>query len=375
MRVVSIILVLLFSGCVVAAFYCCVMWDPRGQLWNPAAMELEQLHNAMLAYKEKTGQYPPCCAAGEGAKQRRVRFMRHLEVAFPNSRYGTSEAGFEMLREALRTPGKLGTDSQPYTYRKADGSASLLDLDTLDPAEALVFWLGGFPTPCDASAMPIAQQRTYGFNLDKDNPFRRDSVATESTDPMRFRDLGKMEFKQDRFADNDDDGWLEYLLQAHKEGTVAAPFVYFDSPTYVASTTPEGQPFNIVNLGYPRSGDPKAAELAAKWGLAFPLAEHYDVSGATPLRWRNPNSFQIISPGEDQVYSAPETGDLAAAIRFSVYPSGDTYQKADGFTKRTSYSIQELDNFNNLGTVSLDEARQRAKSLDEARQRANASGS
>jgi len=332
-------------------------------------MEIEQLHNAMSAYKEKSSQYPPALADLTLA-DRKVRFMRHLQVAFSNSNYGVTTASFDALRESLRIPGRLGTASQAYQYRNASGSVQLLDLSTLDQAEALVFWLAGFPTPCNAAGIPVAPTRVYGFNLDKDNPMRRDSVAAESTDPMRFRTIAQMEFKQDRFADNDNDGWLEYLPQAHKEGTIAAPFVYFDAPTYVASTTPPGQTFNITNLlGYPRATDSTistttgavsatATGLAASWGLAVPMAEQYDVGGAIPMRWRNDKNFQIICPGKDGAYSEGVAGDLAAAMRFSVYPGGDTYNKAGAYKARTSYSIPELDNLTNLGTTTLDEARQ-----------------
>lgn len=326
-------------------------------------MEIDQLHNAMSAYKEKTGQYPPCL--GElTVTDRKVRFMRHLQVAYSNSNYGVTAAHFDNLRNNLMAAGRFGTASQAYTYRDASGSPALLDLYKLDQAEALVFWLGGFPTPCNSAGTPVAPSRLYGFNLDKDNPMRRDSTAAESTDPMRFRDIGKMEFKQDRFADIDGDGWLEYMPQAYQEGTQPAPFVYFDAPTYVASTTPPGAAFNITNLlGYPRATDtngtasPTASGLAAIWGLAVPMAMQYDVGGAVPMQWRNDKNFQIICPGRDQAYSAGETGDLTAAMRFSVYPGGDTYTKAGGYKTRTSYSIQELDNLNNLGTVTLDAAR------------------
>lgn len=329
---------------------------------HPQVPEIDYLHNAMSAYKEKTSQYPPSLSDAN-VRDRKIRFMRHVQVAYSNSNYGTTATDFDTLRDNLREAGKLGTNSQPYTYRDANGAVQLLDLNTLDQAEALVFWLGGFPTPCNANGIPVAQYRTYGFNLDKDNPLRRDSIAAESTDPMRFRTIAQMEFKQDRFADNDDDGWLEYLPQPYKEGTLAAPFVYFDAPTYVASTTPEGKPFDITNLlGYPRQGDPGAANLAAAWGLAVPFAEQYDVTGAKPMRWRNPQSFQIIHPGKDGMYSTGETGDLEQAMRFSVFPSGETYSKVDNFKSVKSYSDEELDNLNNVSKATVDEARRQSGS-------------
>lgn len=324
-------------------------------------MGIEQLHNAMSGYKESVGQYPPCLGDAVVA-DRKGRFMRHVQVAFSNSNYGVTEAHFNNMKTYLQTVNSLGNGAQPYQFRDSSGTVKLLDLNTLDQAEALVFWLAGFPTPCNSAGVPAAPTRTYGFNKDRDNPFRRDSAATEATDPLRFRTEPRMEFKQDRFADADNDGWLEYLPTRVVEGTQQAPYVYFDAPTYVASTTPPGATFNITNLlGYPRHQEAAAPGLAASWGLAVPMAEQYDAGGAVPMRWQNPQSFQIIAPGKDGMYSAGETGDLAAAMRFSVYPTGDTYTKAGSYKTKGPYSVAELDNLNNLGKTTLDGARQQAR--------------
>jgi hypothetical protein len=323
-------------------------------------VEIEQLHNALSAYKEAKVQYPPSLAEAV-VTDRKIHFMRHLQVAFNNSNYGVTAAHFDNIRNQLRIPNGLGAGSQPYTYRAADGSVLPLDLNTLDQAETLVFWLGGFPTPVKPDGTPLIAQKHYGFNTDRDSPFKRDAAAMEGDDPLKLRTVGYYDFKQSRLVDRDGDGWLEYIPDSADKFPDSAPFVYFDADTYNASTTAPGvKPFDIKNLvGYPRAGDPQAKELAARWGVALPVAEQYNPDGTLPTRWQRDKSFQILAPGDDDMYSAPVTGDLAAAMRLTVFPSGDTYTKAGNYTaaSKSTYSKEELDNLSSLTSKTFGEAR------------------
>jgi len=359
---------LLFGGILLA---CLVLYyiasfglpGPRRSRTAEQLVEISQLHDAMNAYKEKRVQYPPCMAETD-IDSRKVHFMRHIQVAFPNANFGLTAKNFDTLGNSIRIADGFGTGTQAYTYRSADGSVQLLDLNTLDQAEALVFWLGGMPTPCKADGSPVAAIKNFGFNKDFDSPFKRDSLAQEATNPLNFRTSPHFDFRQERLFDNDNDGWLEYLPQASVGNTYTAPFVYFDSDTYNRGTTaPEVSPFNVVNLaGYPRHQDPQASVLAAEWGLAVPLVESYDPSGNKRIVWKQATSFQIIAPGKDGKYSANPGGDLAAAMRLTVFPSGDTYPRSGGYTSRTSsYANEELDNLVNFSSSTLDESRQVAQ--------------
>lgn len=325
--------------------------------------EIEQLSSAMQAYKEANVQYPPSMSDFVAAKadERKVRFMRHIQVAFTNANYGMTVTDFNNLNSKMQSGG-FATGSQAYTFRNASGSSQVLDLNTLDQAEALVFWLGGMPTPCKPDGSPVHASKLFGFNKDRDSPFKRDSAAQEAKDPMNFRTPPFFDFKPERLVDSDNDGWLEYLPQAPSGGTLIAPFVYFDAASYTTLTT--ASPFAINMLGYPRhnlnNDGVMSQSLAGEWGMAVPLALAYDPSGKVPLRWQNDKSFQIIAPGKDGKYGAPVAGALDAAMRLPVFPSGDTYTKAGGYKaeSRTSYAIEELDNLTNLGRFTLDEARQ-----------------
>ncbi|MCE9604729.1 MAG: type II secretion system GspH family protein [Planctomycetia bacterium] len=330
-------------------------------------VEIQQLQSAMQAYKEKSIQYPPCLGEAQDTTAnlniRKVHFMRHIQAAFANANYGPTAGNFDTLRNQIASTA-FGTGTQIYRYRKAVGTITALDLNTLDQAEALVFWLGGMPTPVDGTTgLPIVANRLFGFNRDRDNPFRRDSTAQELVDAMRFRTDSLFDFVQDRLIDNDDDGWLEYSPTSYRDGEYSAPYVYFDAPTYVASTTAPGVlPFNIPNLtGYPRSGELLAATFSNRWGMAVPMADVYVSGTKTPIRWKRPESFQIIAPGKDGMYSTPTnvtSNDLSTLMRMPLFPSGDTYSKATSYTAKTSYMNQELDNLTNLADSTLDEARQ-----------------
>ena len=92
----------------------------------------------------------------------------------------------------------------------------------------------------------------------------------------------------------------------------------------------------------------------------LPMATFLDPSFSNPMRWANPEGFQIICAGLDGLYSNPIDSDLLNAYRVPVFPKGDVYSKATSFTEQGGYSIEEQDNLTNLSTNSLEGARQEA---------------
>ncbi|HWA97988.1 MAG TPA: hypothetical protein VG713_05825, partial [Pirellulales bacterium] len=65
---------------------------------------------------------------------------------------------------------QLGGGSYAYNYRTSSGSVAPLAIETLDQAEAIVFWLAGFPSPVNGSGTMVASRKTVGFNNDPTNP-------------------------------------------------------------------------------------------------------------------------------------------------------------------------------------------------------------
>ncbi|MBA4016378.1 MAG: hypothetical protein C0483_04245 [Pirellula sp.] len=320
-------------------------------------VEIGQLQTAIQSYKEKHLQYPPCMAE-INLTNRKVHFMRHVQVAFTNANYGTAESNFNNLRSNLMTG--TGVTAQVYNYKDMAGVVKPLDLNTLDQAEALVFWMGGFPTPFNSgSSASIANRRIFGFHRDQDSPFRRDAAGTEGLDPLRYRTDPFFQFDETRLTDQDGDGWFEYLPMPQVGSAVVAPFVYFDADSYSTASTATGTALEMQIYGYPRLGDLNSLENAGIWGLSVPFASYMDPTNSSPMLWANPESFQIQCGGLDGMYSAP-VDDLSQEMRVVIYPGGQVYKKSDGYSKLGSLSVEESDNLSNLSSNTLDGARQEA---------------
>jgi hypothetical protein len=298
---------------------------------------------------------------------RRVQFLRHLAVAFPNCNYGTGILSYASTKTGIRAK-VMGTTATPannwsYTYLSPSG-VQQLDLDNLDQAESLVFWLGGFPTPVNSNGVPVATQKLFGVHRDSDNPFKRDVAVIEGMNPMRYRTDPLFGFDQTRLVDNDQDGWLEYVPLAPKLGVSTAPYVYFDSSTYNLSVDRT----SVVHCGYPRLGDatnPGPIDLYLRFGIAAPMANYFDASGSppNPTRWAKPTGFQIICGGLDGEFTKPGS-DLTTCQRVPVFPSGYVFERGSGssqYTSQSAYTIPEYDNITNLSTKTLEGARSEAQ--------------
>lgn len=308
--------------------------------------ELEQLHSAVEAVKEVHTHYPPCFAEVD-VRERRLHLMRHLQVAYPNSTYGQGEDSFLKLRDAIRTPGGLAPGSQPYAYKNRRGEVALLDLNTLDPAESLVFWLGGFPTPCKADGTPVASYgKLFGFNKDRDDPFKRDSLELEAADPLRFRTHPYFDFVPERLVDNDDDGWLEYSPRVRSETSSSPPYVYFDAASYLTS---HNDPASVGLIRYPSD-----AKLAEKWGYATPYLKQFAPERLADTSWQANKKFQIIAAGENERYGPTQPANVRRLVEI---PSGRNWTTTDGKTFQ-AYEVlapEERDNLTNVSSSTIGE--------------------
>jgi prepilin-type N-terminal cleavage/methylation domain-containing protein len=324
------------------------------------AVELDHLSQAMQSYKEQQIQFPPSMSNITWT-DRRTTFMRHVSLAFPNSNYKTAVGDFNKLRDKVM----LSTTPTNWNYTfVAPGATTVqqLDLNTLDQAEALVFWLGGFPTPVHPTTKaPIAGRRLFGFHRDSDNPFKRDVPAIENLEPLRHRTDPAYGFDQTRLVDNDGDGWLEYVPIAPESSGKTAPYVYFDGPTYSLSVNKT----TMRHVCYPRltdtnSNSTQASNLAGQWGVAAPMAMYFDPAGTNPTNWAKDTGFQIICPGLDNLYTSITT-NLAQAQRVPIFPTGYVYDAASNYGTQGYYQKQELDNLTNLSNKPLEGARSEAQ--------------
>lgn len=301
-------------------------------------VEINQMHEAIQGYKEKHLSFPPCMAEDDLAV-RKTRFMQHLTYAHPYSEYGTGEEAFDRLNEKIRTEWN-------NNFRRRGGTLAPLDLERLDAAESLVFWLGGFPSPYDSTTrQPIHSRKVIGFHKSMKDPFRQDVTTRETAvKSLEFRTIADtFRFDESRLVDNDDDGWLEYAPFPGDEPELRAPFVYFDSATYLP-TTKHRQ--SLGGCFFPH--DPK---LAAAWGTAVPYALAYDPQSPEKSTWANPISFQIVSAGIDGKYGPVGDGQSLPPRRIVVYEqTPKTFTESDGFQQPRKIDVNEADNLTNLST-------------------------
>jgi hypothetical protein len=310
---------------------------------NMVLLQIDAAANALQAYNAMHNGFPPCLAEAD-PQVRKQRFMEHVAKAFANSSYGKTAESFDALNRDVR-------EKWQYNFAKADGALAPLDLETLDPAEALVFWLGGFPVPLDPSTkQPIADAQTFRFHRDSDNPFKRDSADVEKAEPLRFRSTPMIDFGK-RLVDNDGDGWKEYATEEPR-GQPTPPLVYFDEAAYRATTAAA----QLGTCSYPRD-----AKLAAAWGTVSPYAQTFDPADVSKTSWQARHPFQLIAAGADGKYGPPGAGVKLPAARLTVVTTFETFTADDDFKQPRDADPAEADNLTNFGYKPLAELKGEAK--------------
>lgn len=238
---VELLVVIVIIG-ILAAIITPVAFNALGNARNAAiSLELSKLSVALEAYKNEYGSYPPDMTNPQHA-------IRHLSRLFPRQEAHEREEFLEL---------------------------------TLDPAEALVFWLRGFyPDPA--------------------HPLSGDSNHDEQPDMERGTAL--FEFPLAQLTDIDGDNLPEYSPTKHCKGT---PVVYFDSRGNY-------QLGNVLK-------EYTAAAGVGNRGIAKPYSLDPEVS---PKRFCKPDSFQLVSSGQDGRY-----GDWPSA--YKTYPENTAYPYTD----------------------------------------------
>lgn len=299
-------------------------------------IEIEQLAQTIVGYKQDRIQYPPCLADTD-PQVRKVRLLRHLNLAYANTNYGTNAEAYDVLNARVQTEWK-------YNFLRRDGTLAPLDLDRLDAAESLVFWLGGFPTPyLEANKQPIAGRKLFGFHSDDDDPFKRDPPDKEQPQPLRSRTDPRYPFEETRLVDHDDDGWLEYTYMPQRNSEAAAPFVYFDAETYTAASLERAQ---WGSCFYPQD-----SLLAAKWGTASPYMVNINPRPIESITWAKSAGFQIICASLDGKYGPVGDGKTLPPRRFTAFvETPHTFTAADDFQQPHELDDAEFDNLTNLSS-------------------------
>jgi len=302
------------------------------------ALEVTGLAQAVEAYKLKYGEYPP-----DGSN--RAAFEAHFRSAFPNILQ--SEFG------VLVPP--VANSNYPF--------------GVMDPAEALVFCLGGFsndPTrPFTGPGGPLSAG-PYGslqYNME-----RNSGVYDFAEERLTLAVVGGITVSNDEdasvlgtsFQDGDPIGQSD-LMPVYSPRGLKAPFVYFASSTYSFPIVGNNPPRNYYNHY-------RAANVA---GVARPYKSEQVNTNVLPnsmanrerhFRYVNDKSFQIVSAGLDDDYGGVFSLDFTDQTPvFFTFPTGATLDivtgssGGKGYINPTSGGLSsQLDNVTNFSEGTLE---------------------
>lgn len=238
-------------------------------------VQIKQMEAALMEYKNQFGEFPPDFWGLHSSDpvvvtQAKQEVLRHLRRRWP--RYQ-----LRITVEPTDTPDKI-IDKQFKAF--ADDVRALgIDPERFDAATALVFWLGGLP------AEPLVSGATYqpaGFHADEEHPFQ---LGQPRTGPL-------FEFDPKRID------WASDHIWYRMDGPTSPPVVYFRAKKDAASGRSTYAINNeIAHFVYllQKEDEKETADLAVAY---------LDGGTASATRvWRNPDTFQIVHPGLDGLYS------------------------------------------------------------------------
>lgn len=270
------------------------------------ALEVTAIAQAVEGYKQKYQNYPP-----DGSSL--TAFRAHFQQVFPNM----SPQEFIDLASVAKTPDSDGI---------------------MDPAEALVFCLGGFSNdpsaPFTGRGGPLLKVgNAYQYNVDRNEGFFQ--FAQEN---LSLNSDGSASTDEGSFGTGQTDSIPVYLPKGR-----TVPLVYFSSSTYVGNnysgTSISGvKPLKSENVN---SGIPWATNKD----------KHY--------RFMNDKSFQLISAGLDDDFGM----SALSATQYYTFPSGKLIDVNDsdainnattsGYQSSSGLPSTVVDNVTNFSDGSL----------------------
>ena len=274
--------------------------------------EITQLTMALEQYKQEFGDYPPDCAGLQHAdtqKNAKQDVLNHLRKAFP--RFRVTGANLDERWDNLRVFVKQAS-TKNSSLSDEDGPG--FDIDNLDPASALVFFLGGIPVDENEDGkFEDNEKELLPFSANPTNPF---SVGGSRRSLLYDFDPTRLLPQRCAVSGNNKTA-IKYVPSYVKSQTGGdpAPFVYFRARNggynFLPSAT-ASQParFQCYLVKPDKTDKPTKAV-----DISFPYAHCVKDATAGDYHWMNEDTFQIISSGLDGFYfnsgEEDEIGDLA----------------------------------------------------------------
>ncbi|MFM8402371.1 MAG: type II secretion system protein, partial [Pirellula sp.] len=184
------------------------------------AYEMQSIATAVEAYRNKYGDYPP-----DGSSWPVME--AHLRKAFPN---------ILVTELALLNPANSGANAYIRNDNDLTGTHPLGGR-VFDPAEALVFFLGGFSNdpqrPITGPGGPLRQSGTvFIYNTQRENAFFEFKLSRLTLTPNGISN------DETTFSEGvGNDLMPVYIGNGPGVSQNGRPIVYFDSRTYQFSTT------------------------------------------------------------------------------------------------------------------------------------------
>ncbi len=334
---VEILMVVAIIGILVGLVVPAVNMALRTVRKRAIALEVQAIEGAVQQYKNKYGDFPP-----DGSSQ--AVWERHFRKIFPQIQASEFTALYANANSAGTLP-----------QAPATGAA------VMDPAEALVFCLGGYSSnpiqPFTGSGGPLSlvpSTTTYQYNTERTGAFFEfkesqltidaSSGATVSTDEAQLYSAG-----------------VNDLLPVYRPAGKAMPLVYFESRTY--AFVPGGASGLYFNYYQPTLVDA---------GVARPYKSdsvNTNVTQATApdayYKYAEDKGFQIISAGLDDLYGGVTGLPNSGTPQFFRYPSGSALnitltpaaQTGPGnYVEAAGVPSAQLDNATNFSEGTLGDA-------------------
>jgi prepilin-type N-terminal cleavage/methylation domain-containing protein len=265
-------------------------------------IEIAGLESALHDYRARFNEYPPDFAfvrtggPGSTSTMAKAAVVQHLSRMFPR----------------FVIPG-TNPNAQWSNLYSMVYSSTRLNINQLDPATALVFWLGGVPERNSSTGQ--ATGRLMGFSANPSNPF--DSTTASRIGPFFDFDATRLEATSS--------GWLRYK-PSYGAGPSGPPYVYFRSPYYYMNGN------QIEPCTWPRVTPSYGAEQeelgTSQTSRVRPVSvrPYYNWSTDGKVRvWYNPTGIQILCAGADNRYGgiAEDIGGSSTAIKAPHFPLSD----------------------------------------------------
>ncbi len=364
--IIELLMAIIIVGILAAILLVAISRGMRSAKQARTVTEIDQLQTACETYRTEHGPYPATLGefVGETVANKQIRIMRHVAKAFP--RYTgdyTANANANFKNDValatqyvvLNTSGLVPGAQYNSVFAGAAGAG--LNVDNLDPAETLVFWLGGLPDP-------TSETKLAGFRADPSSPFVYPTARTtgfESDGTTNVRDVSPQSqgqrtqrmfpFDPKRLVDYDQDGWFEYLPAGGTFESNTPPFVYFDSQTYLFAPA---YPYPFTATGNSPTGQGRQADESL-WGNVIPYFA--DPATATSPKFVNSTKFQILSGGMGNSYSSQPIPSAAyisgGSPWYFVQTAAPAYPKY--FPSGTNFSDADDDNLTNFARGPLSE--------------------